>query len=45
VTEPTPQETPPEERGWVVYFYDGYVTRESPNFNAYVRAVRAAGST
>jgi serine/threonine protein kinase len=30
----------PEQRGWVIYFYDGYAATEPFSFNASVRAVR-----
>jgi serine/threonine-protein kinase len=31
----------PDERGWVIYFYDGFAATEPFSFNASVRAVRS----
>ena len=32
-----------EDRGWVVYYYDGFFSPERLNFNAYIRLVRSLG--
>jgi hypothetical protein len=34
----------PQDRRWVVYYYDGIASPESGQFNAHVRAVRTHGS-
>lgn len=33
----------PDGRGWMLYFFDGYLNAEQPGFNAWVRAVRWTG--
>lgn len=37
-------DTAGSERGWVIYFYDGYAASERFTFNASVRAVRNSGT-